>query len=100
MRCTSIKDSLWRALHYTTLIPGLRPGCLALGYQYAAPLGLILRFHTYTVNSGTSTFGLIRATDMSERVAELKNRRIVELNGLSRNRSRLLLKCRGSGRCP
>src|SRR5690606_37918099 len=39
-RCTSKADSLWRALHHTTLIPGLRPGGLALGYKHSAPLGL------------------------------------------------------------
>src|SRR5690606_42146446 len=39
-RCTWIKDSLWRALYHTTLIPGLRPGGLALGYKHSAPLGL------------------------------------------------------------
>src|SRR5690606_6203460 len=39
-RCTSKTDSPWRALHHTTLIPGLRPGGLALGYKHSAPLGL------------------------------------------------------------
>src|SRR5690606_21544889 len=47
-RCTSKTDSLWRALYHATLIPGLRPGGLALGYKHSAPLGLDLRSHTHT----------------------------------------------------
>src|SRR5690606_40418690 len=34
-RCTSKTHSLWRALYHATLIPGLRPGGLSLGYKHS-----------------------------------------------------------------